>query len=246
MMFGTRWRMERPLAEGGQAETFLVTDETGGLAVLKRAKNPHEARWFARVVREAEVLSRLAHPNVVRFIDAELHGEAPYIVTEYCAGGTLADAHLDDVSAIVRVQWCERIVDAVAHVHRNGVIHRDLKPENIFFRGRLRDPVLGDFGLSWIPDAGNPPLLDADGPAWFRAPESQRGALSSALTPAADVYSLGKLLSWILEDCEPVHALLERATAADRALRPPDAGAFAEELRRALSSGPPALPGTPG
>ena len=237
--------MERPLAEGGQAETFLVTDGTGARAVLKRLKNPHNARWLARFVREAEVLSRLAHPNIVGFIDADLCIAAPYIVTEYCAGGTLAHVHLDTVPLTSRIEWCRRIVDAVAHVHRNGVIHRDLKPENIFFRDRGSDPVLGDFGLSWVAGAQNPPLLDAAGPVWFRAPESQRGASASALTPAADVYSLGKLMMWILDDYAPVSALIERATAADRASRPVDAGMLARELRRALTCGPPARPETP-
>ena len=76
-VYGGRWRVDRSLRGGGQAETFVVTDVTDtapGPHVLKRLRNPDR---LDRFVREVEAVRALRHPNIVRLVDADVEGAKP-------------------------------------------------------------------------------------------------------------------------------------------------------------------------
>lgn len=198
-------RSGHSVGEGGQSRAHLVTraDGTDSIEyVEKRLKNRERVGRFRQ---EAEIGLKLSnHPNVVRVVDYDLDTEKPYIVTEYCAGGDLTkhtfpiDGSREAVLQGLRL--FRQIVDGVAHAHKHGVIHRDLKPANIFLREDLLTPVVGDFGLCLVtdPSDGERHTIHGEvvGPRGFLAPEVEAGR--EEITPAADVYSLGKVLFWLL------------------------------------------------
>jgi serine/threonine protein kinase len=200
--FGAKWKLVRPLAEGGQAHTFVVkrTDGADDLEyVLKRLKNP---KRIDRFEREIEACMRLDHPNVLRIID---HGadskERPYLVTEYCPRGSLADNPIPIGTPILEVlEIFRQICAAVSYAHSQGVVHRDIKPENIFLR-KDRTVVLGDFGICFIDDDGTRITMtdEVPGSRFYCAPELRDGHSEDGVpATTADVYSLGKLLYWML------------------------------------------------
>jgi serine/threonine protein kinase len=88
------------------------------------------------------------------------------------------------------------ICEGVAHAHTNGITHRDIKPDNIFLSSDRR-PIVGDFGICFLEGAER---LTATGewlgPRGFICPESEGKA--DEVRPSCDVYSLGKLLYWIM------------------------------------------------
>ena len=91
-IYGDRWEIVKPLAEGGQAHTFLVIDKKGQgetQYVLKRLKN---IKRLDRFKKEVEAVRNLTHENIVKLIDFDLEAETPYLVTEYCVGGSLSTA----------------------------------------------------------------------------------------------------------------------------------------------------------
>ena len=91
-IYGERWEIVKPLDEGGQAFTYLVKDKRGEgeiIYVLKRLKN---VQRIDRFKQEIEAIRNLSHPNIVRLIDFDLDASPPYLVTEYCSGGSLAKA----------------------------------------------------------------------------------------------------------------------------------------------------------
>jgi serine/threonine protein kinase len=198
------WEIIRDLSEGGQSWTHVVKrkpdpndthhDETE--YVLKRLKNPSRLDRFER---EIEATTRLNHSNIVRIVDHSLNEGRPYIVTEYCHGGTIANAipywRSDPVATLVVF---EQILDAVHAAHSNGVLHRDIKPDNIFLKSVTGPPVIGDFGLSIFLDAESriTATQEAVGPRLYMAPELESGR-SELVTTASDIYSLGKLLYWL-------------------------------------------------
>ena len=196
-----RWQIDRPLGEGGQAHTFLVRDTTGeypDVAVLKRLKNPSNPQRLARFKQEAEALQRVSHPHVLKLVDFSVDDPKPYIVTEYCAGGNLAEANVQDLPLERRMDLCLEITDGLSATHSAGIVHRDIKPENIFLRAAGGPAVVGDFGLSFFENGERQTLVDeAVGPWLFMAPELEDGAAQD-VAPTADVYSLGKVVYWVL------------------------------------------------
>ncbi len=187
------------MVEGGQAHTFLVKDIRGAtqsLYVLKRLKN---IKRLERFKREIEAVRNLNHENLVRFIDFDLDDKAPYLVTEYCTGGSLAEARpFWQDSPAKALTLFQQICAGVAYAHAQKIIHRDLKPENIFLRTETGPAVVGDFGICFIDDGDRVTLVDeAVGPRLFIAPELEDGRVSS-VSARSDTYSLGKILYWLL------------------------------------------------
>ena len=195
-----KWINKKPLSKGGQSVTFLVVEEGAeekGFFVLKRLNTNR----IERARKEILAYQKLSHPNIVKLIDCDLDSPKPYLVTEYCEGGDLSGLDLSTLPIIERLRLFLAICQGVGHghAHENVVIHRDLKPENIFLRADKRTPVVGDFGICFIDDYGERHTLidEAAGPRWFIAPELEDGRIES-VTPQSDVYSLGKLLYWLI------------------------------------------------
>lgn len=269
-VFGGRWEIVRDLGQGGQGQAFVVRDrtsDTGEEYVLKRLTN---VKRSARFEKEVDAISKLHHPNVLHLIDSDVKAEPrPYLVTEYCRRGNLEEnkaavlaLHRDD-----RLNLFAQILDGVSAIHDAKTVHRDIKPANIFLRAD-GTPVVGDFGLAYIEDTDRPTeTMEAVGARWYMAPELAEGRLSE-VTARADIYSLGKLLYWILtgnifdrerhrternnilnyfpvdETMENVNLLLDRMIVEDYRSRYADAPTVAghfRALRRLVSGGYPAL-----
>lgn len=201
-VYNKRWQTIRQLSEGGQGHTYLVSevpDKTGQQFVLKRLKN---LKRLGRFKREVAAMLKLDHRDIIKVIDHSFEGDEPYIVSEYCTGGTLADMmRRGRPSTKESFRLFILIADAVNYAHSEGVIHRDLKPDNIFLRPPTFIPLVGDFGLCYIEEAEEADreteVHEAVGPRLFMAPESEDGR-EDRIAPSADVYSLGKLLYWLL------------------------------------------------
>lgn len=196
-VYGGRWEVVRPLAEGGQAHTFLVKDKaTGLLAVLKRLKN---VKRLDRFRTEVEVLKSLKHPGIVELFADDLESSKPYFVMEYCEGRSLLDAPKPWRSApILALEFVAEVADAVGTAHAAGITHRDLKPANILLRRPWGPPVVADFGICYVEDDERKTLVDeAVGPRLYMAPELEDGR-ADEVGPGSDVYSLGKVLYWLL------------------------------------------------
>lgn len=198
--YGDRWEVQKHLGEGGQAHTYIVKDVRGGgddEYVLKRLKHPDR---ISRFRAEIEAIRNLSHENILKLIDFDLGNAKPYLVTEYCKGGSLSqcEAFWSD-SAVEALQLFQNICTGVAFAHTQGVIHRDIKPDNIFLREVSGKPVVGAFGICLLEktDARMTLTQEVVGPRNYMAPEVEDGRLDQ-VTPKVDSYSLGKLLYWLL------------------------------------------------
>jgi serine/threonine protein kinase len=107
------------------------------------------ARARQRIEREAEVLSRVHHPNIVELLDVVEEGDEVTLVMAYLTGGTLADrvvrhgpAPADELHRLG-----DALASALAEAHRAGVVHRDIKPGNVLFDA-AGVPHLADFGVA--------------------------------------------------------------------------------------------------
>ena len=204
------WQVERLLARGGHGVIYVaVHRDTGRRAALKVLSRRFAAspEMAARFVREGRVLSRLSHPNVVRYLELGLllDGRA-FCAMELLEGQTLHDL----VSARGRLApseslaLLEPVCAALDAAHRAGVVHRDVKASNVIVA--TGDPPLVkllDFGVARPAEAAGEALTTVGerlGSAHAMAPEQIRGGPVDART---DVYALGVLLYQLLTGALP-------------------------------------------
>jgi len=232
------WRILRWLGEGGYGVVYLAEDtravSEGGvtepvavkLAVGRTREEEPQAR--RRLLREAESLSRVAHPQVVRLLGQGEHQGVPFLVLEYVAGPKLYDwSALRNRTAREVVAPVGTLALALQAVHGAGVFHRDLKGENVLVRESDGQPVLLDFGVgdyegaSTLTETVLPP-----GTAHYRSAEAVRFLLENPersgaryrFTLADELYALGVLLYRLLTDEYPFSPELPRDVLYERIL----------------------------
>ncbi|MFO0803109.1 MAG: protein kinase [Gemmataceae bacterium] len=148
----------------------------------------------SRFLREAEAAAGVAHPHVVQVFEAGAWEGQPYLVLEYCPGGTLAEQLRGKPLAKERAAaLVESLARAVQAAHERGVVHRDLKPQNVLLAADGA-PKVTDFGLAKLIDSGEG--LTSTGVVMgtpsYMAPEQAAGRRE--VGSAADIYALGAIL----------------------------------------------------
>jgi predicted Ser/Thr protein kinase len=150
-----RFDVERKLGEGGMGVVLLATDRSLGRRValkLLRAGADANLEGRARFLREAQVMARLIHENVVVVHEVGEHAERTFVAMEYVEGGTLTGWSIGKRwSEIVAIYL--RAGRGLEAAHRAGLVHRDFKPDNVLVGadGRVR---VTDFGLAGFELAG--------------------------------------------------------------------------------------------
>jgi tetratricopeptide (TPR) repeat protein/predicted Ser/Thr protein kinase len=195
----------------------------GGMGVVYRARQPGLKRVVAlkmildgdsarpddllRFVGEAEMLARVAHPNIVHIYEVGRHEGRPFFAMEYVEGGSLAD-QLSGTPLPGRraAELAEALARAVQAAHEAGIVHRDLKPSNILLTGGGVPKVM-DFGLARRLEAAGGLTQSGMimGTPSYMAPEQAQGKLS-AIGPACDIYALGAVLYECLTGRPPFRA----------------------------------------
>lgn len=155
-------------------------------------KTPTEADEFAvRLLhREYELSGGCDHPYIARtFLYGEFLPGREGILMEYVDGRTLTDFLAENPSARRRRKVMDQLLEAMAYLHRKGIVHNDLKPDNILISRQNDALKLIDFGLA---DDDAHFLMKTPGCSnAFAAPELRDERRSDA---RSDVYSLGKIM----------------------------------------------------
>jgi serine/threonine protein kinase len=208
-------RIDTLLARGGTAEVYIGTHTTLQREVaIKILHNNYDEHPHAleRFQREAMVVGKLRHPNIVQVFDFDTTEDShPYLVMEYIKGPSLLkylnSLHTKgkqiDFPHVVRLM--NAMTSALQYAHDTGVIHRDIKPGNILLTSRSSDiilgrplpddfePILTDFGLVRFIDSTQHTTGSGQiaGTPAYMSPEQARGDLTDGRT---DIYSLGIVL----------------------------------------------------
>jgi tRNA A-37 threonylcarbamoyl transferase component Bud32 len=194
VLFG-RYRIVKALGEGGMSTVLLAVDEFGGqLVAVKRLRpelwNHPEVRERAR--REAALLQRLDHPNIVKVYDINTEADGVAMIMEYLDGPTLADLinqeKLIRHDAALNLTIMRELCRAVACLHDHGIVWRDPKPSNVIITttGRV---VLFDLNIA---RSGRSTVTQvAIGTPSYMSPEQARGEVVDA---QSDIFGLGAIL----------------------------------------------------
>ena len=191
-----RYRLTEQIGMGGMAIVYRAVDLRTGHNVAVKVLRPEfneDSEFISRFQREAEAASKMTHHNIVNLLDVGMDGENRYLVMEYVQGKTLKEVIQErgKLSAPLACQISIRILSALEHAHRNGIIHRDIKPQNILVHadGHIK---VADFGIARI--ANSSTLTKGDnvmGSVHYFSPEQARGEGANA---TSDIYSTGIVL----------------------------------------------------
>lgn len=162
-----------------------------------------------KFIKEAQIMSSLNHPNIVRVYDVFEENGTAYYVMEYLGNGSLLDmvSRKGALTEEEAFQYIYPIADALAYIHDKKILHLDVKPSNILLNGN-GDAVLIDFGVSKHYDiSGGQTTTTPTGISKGYAPleQYQQGNIS-VFSPATDVYSLGATLLFLLTGNTPPEA----------------------------------------
>ncbi|MDO9068125.1 MAG: serine/threonine-protein kinase, partial [Deltaproteobacteria bacterium] len=214
------YQISSVLSSGGMATIYLGRHAELGRQVVIKQLHPHLANdqgFVKRFEREAKLLGRLHHENIVDVTDYfELEGSY-YIILEYIDGCSLKDL-LDQqqkLPFLLAVYVVGQIAQGLWHAHQNQIIHRDIKPANIMLTkgGGVK---ITDFGLAFAQEALGitDPGTFMGTPAYL-APEQIKGQSANA---QSDIYALGVMFYEMLSGGNPFAGQTHSETI-DRTLR---------------------------
>jgi len=183
-------------------EVFEARYLDSGQRVAVKVLHTRQADQLVQFEREARLLAEFDHPNIVRYVEHSVTplGQ-PYLVMEWLDGEDLATRLRTRPLTVPETLAIGRdIAEAMSAAHARGIVHRDLKPSNVFLvrgallaRGEFSQSKVLDFGIAWL--SARTPVTQVGatpGTVGYMAPEQARR--EAVLTPAADVFSLGRLL----------------------------------------------------
>lgn len=201
------------IGQGGMGVVYLAKQLSLERSVAVKVL-PHQdsARDILdRFFQEAQILSKINHPNIVSILDFGSITEGySFIVMEYLMGQTL-DYEVPDNGLDLRqiIEVTQQICDAVGTAHKFNLVHRDLKPSNIFLVNKVAGTYVVkvlDFGLAKAlsRDQGNVELTPNDtiiGTPSYMSPEQIQD--SDKVDIRSDIYSLGALLYFMFVGYAP-------------------------------------------
>ena len=224
--FGVVYQITRKTKIGDYNYAMKVLDPSVFVTDKKRAE--------ARFKREMQALEKLQHRGIVQFLEAGYdHEQKPYILMPYIEGRNLRDA-LSGAGPSTVFRAFDEILNAIEFAHTQGVVHRDLKPMNVLVRSSDDQPIILDFGCSYLIDDLDESLTTTlIGTSAYVPEEVLRDPKNRSLKQ--DVYACGVLLYEVIvgklphaNDYEPIEGRFDGYTGIDKLIQ----SALAPERKR--------------
>ncbi|NXP43540.1 NEK11 kinase, partial [Heliornis fulica] len=199
-MIARRYTLQRKLGNGSFGSVYLVSDRKAKqgeeLKVLKKISvgdlKPNET---VEANLEAQLLSRLDHPAIVKFYASFVERDSFCIITEYCEGGDL-DFKIQEYKESGKtftqrqvIDWFIQLLLGVNYMHERRILHRDLKAKNIFLKNNLLK--IGDFGVSCLLIGSCDLATTFTGTPYYMSPEALK---HQGYNTKSDIWSLGCVL----------------------------------------------------
>ncbi|MCR8922577.1 bifunctional serine/threonine-protein kinase/formylglycine-generating enzyme family protein [Dasania sp. GY-MA-18] len=187
------YRILRKIRQGGMSTVYLAVQKSVDREVAIKVMSPslnNDPSFGSRFYREAKIVGKLSHPNIISIYDVGSYKHYNYIAMDYLPGAPLQDTlKSKGVSPQQAVTIVREMAAALHYAHQQGFIHRDIKPDNILFR-EDGSSVLCDFGIakSTKTNMNMTNIGSVLGTPHYMSPEQAQG---KNIDGRSDLYSLG-------------------------------------------------------
>jgi len=207
-----RYVIMEKIAQGGMGAVYKAQDKRlqGKIVAVKEMSESiivraERKRVLESFQREAELLARLNHPNLVRVTDRFQEGKRQYMVMEFIKGQTLQkmlEGRNDPFPEEQVLDWASQLCDVLFYLHsqEQKIIYRDIKPANVMVVGSSNQVKLIDFGIARFYKLGQQKDTIEFGTNGYAPPEQYGKAQTDE---RADIYALGAMLHQLLTLREP-------------------------------------------
>ncbi len=248
------YAITREIGRGGMGAVYLARRADGqfekqvAIKILKRGTDTEDV--LRRFRAERQILANLEHPNITRLFDAGVtRDNLPYVVMEFVDGGPITDfVRKKDCAVGERLALFLKVCEAVELAHKQGVIHRDIKPSNILVKNDGEVKLL-DFSIAKLLAGDTDDVtvaVERRLTPKYAAPEQATGQVP---TIATDIFSLGKVLSELVEElpngneaaaekASCLHNVVRHATEPQPEKRYPSVRALADAVKECVSDWP--------
>jgi len=200
-LFAGRYKVQSLMGSGSLSSVYKVLDSEAGQQAVLKVLEPHFLRKSlessVRFRRDADILQRLEHENIIRLLDHGGHEGVPYIVTEFLEGETLqewtqkGEQPPRDIPFLLDI-LCQ-IVRGLDCAHKKGILHRDIKPANILLSPSSHTVKVLDFCITRIFDFSRFLARQSMADTFCYMSPEQAGLLRQPVDQRADLYSVGIL-----------------------------------------------------
>jgi serine/threonine protein kinase len=241
------YRLRRLLSRSHTTEMYLAEHTLFHTEVAVKLLNSSNADDESKkFLAQAELLTQLQHPHIVRALDFGVLEECAFLIMNYAANGTLRQRYPKGTRLPVAriLHYVRQIASALQYVHQHQLIHRDIKPHNMLL-GTDDDVMLTDFNIAVVAQdfaSNTPAFRDFEGTVPYAAPEQLQGRPQKS----SDLYALGIVIyEWLCGEWpftgsfdEIVHQHLFVSPPALREKQVEVPLAFEQVLRKALAKEP--------
>jgi serine/threonine-protein kinase len=205
-----KYRIRKSIGKGAMGQVYrahdTVLDRDVALKVMA-SQIADDPELMARFEREAKVVAKLTHPNVVTVFDLGTHTDgSPFIAMELLKGQDLQKTVRKPPPMPLerKVEVIVEVLKGLDHAHKAGIVHRDIKPANIFIQKEDGSVKIMDFGVARL----SAHTMTADGnivgTADYMSPEQVKG--EKKVDGRSDLFSVGCLLFELVTGRRPFRA----------------------------------------
>lgn len=205
-----RYEVIELLGKGGNGIVLRAKDTVlDKVVALKLLGSQIDEKSASRFQKEAKILAKLNHPNILAALDFQLTPANEVILVLDFIDGLNLQSYVEKEGALnidFAVSLFEGIASGISHAHANSIIHRDIKPSNIMLAKTTENkiiPKLVDFGISKMraENKAETKVGIVYGSPLYMSPEQ---AQSKELSESSDIYSLGCLMYFCLSGSPPI------------------------------------------